>query len=410
MGDRSRPPPRAVARETCVKAFEPVRLGPITLKNRVIKAATFEGVTPDALVTDALIAFHRRVALGGAGMSTVAYLAVTSGGRTEARQIWWRPETLAGLLRLTDAVHGAGAKVSAQLGHAGPVADPWSTKTPAFGPSRRLGPLGITRAVADVESVIGAFGDAAAMAEQAGFDAVELHFGHGYLVSAFLSPRENRRTDEWGGSLEGRARLARAIAERVRERVGGRLAVTCKLNLEDGVRGGNTLADCVQVARWLETDGTVDAITLTAGSSLSNPMYLFRGDLPLDEFAAQFREPRRLALRLFGRVLFKHYPYEPLFLLPLAKAVRAAVKLPLVLLGGITDLAGINRALGEGFELVAMARALLKEPDLVNTMMRDSAARSTCTHCNRCMPTIYTRTRCPLNEETALSDPPVFQG
>src|SRR5215468_7379751 len=103
--------------------FTPATLGPVTLRNRIIKSATFEASTPDALVTDDLITYHRLPAAGGVGMTTVAYLAVSKGGRTEGKQIYWRPEAMAGLRRLTDAIHAEGAAISAQIGHAGPVAN-----------------------------------------------------------------------------------------------------------------------------------------------------------------------------------------------------------------------------------------------------------------------------------------------
>ncbi len=386
-----------------MNAFEEVRIGPLVLKNRILKAATFEGMTPNALVTDDLISFHRRVAEGGAAMTTVAYLAVSGEGRTDRAQIYWREEAIAGLRALTDGVHAAGAAACAQIGHAGPVANPRSTGEPAVAPSRTVTPFGIVRAAteADLARIIEAHRRAAQMAERAGFDAVEIHMGHGYLTSAFLSPKMNRRGDEWGAN---RTRFARAIAAAVRAAVSGRLAIIAKLGLEDGVRGGAVISDCVRLAQMLEADGSVDALELTAGSSLSNPMYIFRGDVPLAEFAAAVAPLlpasflARPAIRLFGGVFLRSYPYEPLYLLPLAKQVRQAVKLPLVALGGITDLATIDRALAEGFELVAMARALLKEPDLVRRMRSEVATRSSCTHCNRCMPSIYSKTRCVLVE------------
>ena len=126
-------------------AFHPARLGPLTLRNRVIKAATFEGMTPEGLVTDALIDFHRRVALGGVGMTTVAYLATSPEGRTHAQQIHLRSEAIPGLRRLTDAVHHAGSAVAAQIGHAGPVANPKSNQLPSLSPSRSFNLLGFGR-------------------------------------------------------------------------------------------------------------------------------------------------------------------------------------------------------------------------------------------------------------------------
>jgi 2,4-dienoyl-CoA reductase-like NADH-dependent reductase (Old Yellow Enzyme family) len=385
-----------------IDPFAPARLGPVRLRNRIVKAATFEGMTRGGLVSDELIAFHRRVASGGAAMTTVAYCAVSPEGRTDRHQIHWQEEALPGLRRLTDAVHGEGAAASAQIGHAGPVADPRSNRLPALAPSRTLQPMGMSlthrAGVADIERIVAAHAAAARTAIEVGFDAVEVHLGHNYFASAFLSPRLNRRRDEYGGSLQNRARAARAIARAVRDAVGDRIAIIAKLNLDDGVRRGFGLPESIQVARWFEQDGSVDALELTAGSSLLNPMYLFKGPAPIKEFAAALRQPVRTGVRLFGRTRLHSYPYTDGYLLDEAKQVRAAVSLPLVLLGGVTNRRIIDEAMAAGFDFVAMGRALLREPDLVNRMAADPSARSTCIHCNRCMPTIYSGTRCPLDD------------
>lgn len=378
--------------------FAPARLGPVRLRNRIIKAATFEGATPDAVVTDRLIEFHRRVARGGVGMTTVAYCAVSPEGRTDRHQIWMRGEAVPGLRRLTEAVHAEGAAVSAQIGHAGPVANAASNRLPALAPGRFPNPLGmrLTRAstMDDLDRVVRAHAEAARLAIEAGFDAVEIHFGHNYLVSSFLSPRLNRRRDSYGGSLENRARLALEIARAVRDAVGDRIAVTAKLNMDDGVPCGFWLDESVRVARWLEADGTVDALELTAGSSLLNPMYLFTGDAPVREFAARFPRPVRWGVRAAGGAFLRSYPFQEAYLLDRARQFRAALSLPLILLGGITRLETMEQAMAEGFAFVAMARALLREPDL--PLRLRSGARSLCVHCNKCVPTIYRGTRCVL--------------
>ena len=368
------------------------------LRNRVIKAATFEGMTRGGQVSEDLIEFHRQVAAGGVGMTTVAYLAVAPEGRTDRHQIHWHAEAIPGLRRLTNAIHAEGAAASAQIGHAGPVADARSNRLAALSPHRMFSPLSLqfTRAAtgADLGRIVRAHADAARLAIDAGFDAVEIHLGHNYLASAFLSPRLNHRRDEYGGLLENRARFPRAIARAVRDAVGDRIAILAKLNMDDGVRRGLQLGESIQVAQWLEADGSIDALEMTAGSSLLNPMYLFKGPAPLREFAAAMREPVRTGVRLFGRTRLHSYPYQDGYLLADAKRVRAAVKLPMVLLGGVTGRGVMDEAMASGFQFVAMARALLREPDLVNRLQADPTARSLCIHCNRCMPTIYTGTRC----------------
>ncbi|TQF74640.1 NADH:flavin oxidoreductase [Rhodococcus spelaei] len=378
----------------------PAKLGPITLRNRVIKSATFEGLTPNALVTDDLIEFHRRPAAGGVGMSTVAYCAVAPEGRTEYGQLWMRPDVVPGLRRLTDAIHAEGAAASAQLGHAGPVANAKSNGLPALAPSMSFNPLSmkITKAATldDIRRITAAHGSAAKLAVEGGFDAVEIHFGHNYFASSFLSPKLNRRKDSYGGSLENRARIVLETARAVRDAVGGKVAILAKLNMDDGVPGGFRVDEAIQVAQWLEADGSLDALELTMGSSLLNPMYLFKGDAPIREFAAVMPQPIKLGVQLVGKKFIREYPYTPLFMLEQARQIRAAVAMPLVLLGGVTDRDGMDTAMAEGFEFVAMARALLREPDLVNKIAADPGTRSLCDHNNRCMPTIFTGARCVL--------------
>jgi 2,4-dienoyl-CoA reductase-like NADH-dependent reductase (Old Yellow Enzyme family) len=382
--------------------LSPATLGPLTLRNRIIKSATFEARTPNALVTDDLIEYHRKPAAGGVGMTTVAYCAVSQGGRTEGNGIWLRPEAVPGFRRLTDAIHAEGAAVSAQIGHAGPVANARSNGATALAPVRFFNPIGMRFAkkasADDIDDVLADHAKAARFAVEAGFDAVEIHLGHNYLASAFLSPLINRRTDEFGGSLANRAKVARGLVMAVRRAVdqGPRqIAVTAKLNMSDGVRGGISNEESLITARWLEEDGGLDAIELTAGSSLVNPMYLFRGDAPLKEFAGAFKPPLRWGMRMTGTKFLREYPYKEAYLLDEAKLFRAELKLPLILLGGITNRETMDLAMAEGFDFVAMGRALLAEPDLINRIARDGASvRSACTHCNRCMPTIYSRTHC----------------
>lgn len=385
---------------TAPDVFGPADLGPARLRNRVVKAATFEGASPRGRVTDELVDFHVRHAAGGVGMTTVAYCAVSPEGRTDRHQVLMRQDAVPGLNRLTEAVHAEGAAVSAQIGHAGPVANAASNRAPALAPGRRLNPLSgrFTRSATreQLAGITTAHADAARTALRAGFDAVEIHFGHNYLVSSFLSPRLNKRTDSYGGSLRNRARLALDIARAVRAAVGDRMAVTAKLNMDDGVAGGLWLDESVQVARWLEADGCLDALALTAGSSLLNPMYLFTGDAPLRDFAAQMPLPQRWGVRAVGGAFLHSYPFREAYLLDRARQFRAALDMPLILLGGVTCRETMDVAMAEGFSFVAMARALLREPDLPRRLEADPATRSLCVHCNKCMPTIYRGTHCVL--------------
>jgi len=377
-----------------VDAFAPARLGPLALRNRVVKTATYEGMSPHGVPSDALVEHHRRLAAGGVGLTTVAYCAVAPDGRTFAEQMVMRPETVAPLRRVTDAVHREGGAASLQLGHCG-----WFTKNRELstwlprGPSLIVNqygisagkPLGLAMNERELARASEDFARAAVLAREAGFDAVELHLGHGYLLSQFLSPATNRRSDRWGGSLENRARLSLETLERVREALGPRTPVLCKVNLRDGFRGGLELADSVALARLLEAHGA-DALVLSGGFTSRSPFYLFRGRRPLAEMiAAEPSRLQKLALRWFGARVIREYPFEEMFFLKEARAVRAAVRMPLVLLGGIVSRANVERAMEEGFDFVALGRALIADPELVRRMEADPGARSRCTHCNACV-------------------------
>ena len=377
--------------------FGPARLGPLTLKNRIIKSATFEGASPRGVVTDDLVAFLERVASGGAAMTTVAYLAVSPEGRTDRHCVVLGPDSVEGLSRLTATVHDAGALASAQIGHAGPVANSKSNGAPALSPSRRFGASGaMTRAATDddIARITDDYRQGARHAVEAGFDCIEIHLGHNYLLSAFLSPRLNKRTDAWGGSLEHRGRFARQVVAAVREGAGDSVAVTAKLNMVDGVPGGFDMPESIGFARMLEEDGHLDALELTGGSSLSNPMYLFRGDAPRAEFAATLPQPLRLGFKVVGKRFMKEYPFEEGYFRPQARQFLDALDLPIILLGGVNRLGTVEDALADGFSFVAMARALLRQPDLVAGWADGVRDDGLCIHCNRCMPSIYSGTRC----------------
>jgi 2,4-dienoyl-CoA reductase-like NADH-dependent reductase (Old Yellow Enzyme family) len=370
--------------------FSPGKLGPIELRNRVVKCGTNEGMSRGGLVTERLIEWHREFAAGGVGMTTLAYCAPSADGRTFHDQIWLREEALAGLHRFTAAMHAEGARAAIQIGHAGWFADPRVIGTAPLGPSRMFSPhaQAFSRAMTagDLDRLTDDFATASALAVAAGFDAVEVHVGHGYLLSQFLSPYNNRRDDQWGGSIENRARFPRRVLCAVRQGVGAAAAVYAKLNMEDGFAGGLTAEDALQVALWLESDGSVDALQLTGGHTTRTPFYLMRGDVPLQGMTEnQSHWLRRLAFRLLGRRLIRAYPFEEAFFLPLARRFRAALHLPLMLLGGVTRLDTMERAMGEGFDFVALGRALIRDPDLVDRMRSGELRGSRCVPCNRCI-------------------------
>lgn len=390
------------------RVFEPAMLGPVSLRNRVIKAATFEGRTPHGAVTDELIDYHLAPSRGGVGLTTVAYLAVAPEGRTQRDGIVVDDASAPGLARLTEAIHATGAKIAGQLGHAGPVANGRSNGVPALAASRMPSPLSLqmirSTTTADIARITDDYARSARLLVDTGFDVLEVHLAHGYLLNSFLAPRQNRRHDAWGGSLEHRSRFARDVVRAVREAAGPGVAVTAKIGMTEGSPAGFTMPESLQFAQLLQADGHLDALELSAGSSLLNPMYLFRGDVPLAEFAAAMPLPVRLGLRTpIGRRFFRTYPFEEWFLREKALVFRETLTMPLIALGGINELATLEQAMTDGFEFVAMARALLREPDLVNRMQAGETTRGVCIHCNQCMPTIYSGTRCTVIDPGPVS-------
>jgi 2,4-dienoyl-CoA reductase-like NADH-dependent reductase (Old Yellow Enzyme family) len=276
-----------------------------------------------------------------------------------------------------------------------------------LGPSRTFSPRAqrFSRAAGeeDLARLEADFARAAALAVEAGFDGLEVHLGHGYLLSQFLCPWNNRRRDAYGGSLENRARFPRRVLRAVREAAAGRAAVWAKLNMEDGFAGGLTLDDGVEVARWIEQDGSVDALQLTGGHTTRSPFFLMRGDVPLagmieneHGFAA------KLGMRFFGRLLIRPYRFEQAFFLPSARRFRERLRLPLMLLGGLTRFDAMEGALAEGFELVALGRALISDPDLPQRLRAGTRDAARCTPCNLCVVEMERGgTRCVLGPEGA---------
>src|SRR5690606_36753836 len=176
-----------------------------------------------------------------------------------------------------------------------------------------------------------------------------------------------------------------------------------KLSMDDGAFGGLHLEESLQIGRMLEEDGTLDALELTIGSSLLNPMSLFHGDAPRKDLATAFPPPMSRGMRVGGPLFLRELPYPEAYMLDMARQLRHELKMPVVLLGGSTNLDTMNLAMDEGFGFVGMARALLREPDLLQRIQKDESAKSLCTHCNKCMPTIYDRTVCVLARPDELT-------
>ncbi|MBW2704072.1 MAG: NADH:flavin oxidoreductase [Deltaproteobacteria bacterium] len=371
-------------------AFQAGKLGPLQLRNRFIRCAAFEGMTPAGQVSPMLIAHHKEQAAGGAAMTTVAYCSVAKDGLTFADQMVMDNDRAKQLRPLTDAVHAEGAAAALQIGHAGYFGSKRASGVKPLGASRVFCTYTVTwpkvAGPSDLDRLVEDFGRSARLASEAGFDAVELHLGHGYLLSQFLTPYTNRRKDEYGGSLENRLRFPLRVLTRVREALGTKCALLVKTNLEDGFKGGLDVNESAIVVQALK-DGGADAVVLSGGFVSRTPFYMLRGELPIAEMLRNEKDTfRKLGLKLFGRIMVDEYEFEPMFFFEPALRVRKAVRdFPLVLLGGIRSLKHLKTAEEAGFEFVSLGRPLIMEPDLINRMARGESQASLCEPCNKCV-------------------------
>ena len=373
--------------------FTPCKIGPLTLRNRTIRAAAFEGMCAGNSPTDLLYDDHRSVARGGIGMTTLAYASVTRNGLSFPHQLWLRPEIVPGLRRITDAIHAEGAAAGIQIGHCGNMSHrgicgctPLSASSgfniysPTFVRGLRKN---------EIPGIAKAFGTAVKLAREAGFDAVEVHAGHGYLISQFLSPYTNRRRDEYGGSLENRMRFMKICMQEAMEAAGSDMAVLVKTNMRDGFRGGLEIDDCIEVARNLEACGA-HALVLSGGFVSRAPMYVMRGQMPIRTLTYYMKQLwLKAGVKLAGRWMIPSVPFREAYFYEDALQFRKALKLPLVYVGGLVSREKIDMVLDSGFECVAMARALINEPDFVNRMKERGELRCGCEHTNYCIARMY---------------------
>jgi 2,4-dienoyl-CoA reductase-like NADH-dependent reductase (Old Yellow Enzyme family) len=340
-----------------------------------------------------LVDYHQSVAAGGTGMTTVAYAAIERSGLSFSHQLWLRKEVVPGLRRLTDAVHHEGAAASIQLGHCGNMSKKSMAGQWPLSPSGGLNIYSPTwskkMTKTDILQIVQSFADAVNIARESGFDAIEVHTGHGYLISQFLSPYTNHRKDEFGGSFENRCRFMRMVMRSVMQAAGNDIAVIVKMNMRDGFKGGMEIDECLQVARALEQEGA-HALVLSGGFVSKAPMYVMRGKMPLRTLTYYMKNiPLKLGVRLAGKWMISPEPFKEAYFLEDALKFRQAVKLPLIYVGGLLSSVKINEVLDSGFEFIALARALINEPDFVNRLKQDNEAHNQCTTSNYCIARMY---------------------
>ena len=383
------------------KLFTPYRIGPLEIRNRTIRSAAFEGMAEHNSPSKTLYDYHTSVARGGIGMTTVAYAAVCRSGLSFERQLWMREEIVPALRELTDGIHAEGAKASIQLGHCGNMSHRKICGCRPLGASSGFNLYsptfvhGMTRK--EIDEVVEAYGHAVELAIQAGFDAVEIHAGHGYLISQFLSPYTNKRKDEFGGSLENRMRFMKMVMEKVVAAGKGKVAIFVKMNTRDGFKGGMEIDDCITVAKELQKCGA-DALVLSGGFVSRAPMYVMRGEfpvMPIIHYMPWRQWWLKFGVLLGGRLVSPTVTYRRLFFLEDAKKFREALPdMPLVYVGGVNSRKDADEVMEAGFEMLQMGRAVLCDPGFVNKMKEDKAACSGCEHSNFCIGRMYSLEMC----------------
>ena len=376
------------------KLFTPYKLGNITLRNRTIRSAAFESMGDKFGPTQQLKDYHVSVAKGGIGMTTLAYAAVCRSGLSFDKQLWLRPEIVPGLKDITDAVHEAGAAASIQIGHCGNMTHYSTAGQIPIGPSTGINMYAYTPVRRmrkdEIRQVASDFGRAINTAHEAGFDCVEVHAGHGYLISQFLSPYTNHRRDEFGGSLDNRMRFMRMCMDEVMEAAAKTgTSILVKHNMEDGFKGGIQIPESIEIAKVIESYG-VDGIVLSSGFVSRAPMAVMRGLIPIYTMSYYMPLWLRYFVRWFGPMMIQQYPFEETFFYDNAMKFRKELKCPLVYVGGLVSREGIDKVLDSGFEMVQMGRALVSEPDFVNRLAAEGAGcRSRCDHKNYCIARMY---------------------
>ncbi|MEA2040733.1 MAG: NADH:flavin oxidoreductase [Thermodesulfobacteriota bacterium] len=343
--------------------FEETTINNMTLANRFIRSATWEGMAAEnGACTARLVDLMVQLARGGVGLIITGHTYVTKNGQAGPRQLGLHSDELvAGLKDMAGAVHRAGGKIVLQLSHAGGLAPSKLTDLEALGPSvieEQGSPVCREITIEEIQDIIRQFGLAALRAKNAGFDGVQIHAAHGYLLSQFLSPFYNKRQDEYGGNIENRARIIMEVLRNIRNFAGNDFPMLIKLNSEDFLEGGFTVSDMVQVAEMLEDSG-IDAIELSGGTAHSGKFWSIRKG--------------------------KASPKNEVYYKDAAKKYKQKIRVPLMLVGGIRSYEVAEDLIKNGVDYVSLCRPLIREPDLINRWMSGDRRRSTCVSDNLCL-------------------------
>ena len=385
------------------KLFSPYKLGPITLRNRIIRSAAFENMARANAPTKELQDYHVSVAHGGVGMTTVAYCAVDLTGVSFDGQLYVRPEIIPDMKKMTDAIHKEGAKASIQLGHCGnmthmstchciPVsADTWFN---LYSPTihRRL-------KVSEIKTIVKHFGEAVDFARECGFDCVEIHAGHAYLISQFIARRTNHRHDEYGGSFENRVRFMNEVLDEVMAHAKDDMAVVVKTNMWDDCWKGVSIEEGIQVAREIAKH-KVHGIVLSGGTVSRSPMTILGGAMPIKTLAHYMPMKTlwwlKAALHIpyVGAIMTPTVPFKELYFMDKAKYFQEQLKdidIPLIYVGGVQSGDNCLQIMDEGFELFQIAHVLIKDPDFVKHVQENPHYHAGCKRSNYCVGRMYSK-------------------
>ncbi|MHC4297831.1 MAG: NADH:flavin oxidoreductase [Planctomycetota bacterium] len=345
------------------RIFERSVIGDMELANRFVRSATWEGMaTEGGAVTPKLIETIAALAEGGVGLIISSHAYVSAEGQASPWQVGIdRDEMIPGLSELTTAVHQSGGRIVAQLAHAGNFAAEKLTRQPPLVVSDYEGLADSPRkemTVEDIRKLIDAFAAAAGRAKSAGFDGVQIHSAHGYLLSQFLSPIYNRRRDEYGGDAGNRARIHLEICDAVRQQVGRDYPVLIKMNCRDFAENGLTLEDSVRVAELLAGAG-FDAIELSGGLLTNKELSPCRSGINSPDKEAYFKQE--------------------------ARVFKQKLDIPLILVGGVRSIEVAEQLVEGGTtDYISMSRPFIREPDIVNRWKAGDRARSSCKSDNLC--------------------------
>lgn len=345
------------------KLFEATEINGMNLSNRFVRSATWEGMAgDDGSVTPALVDLMSQLAKGLVGLIISSHVFIKPEGQALPKQLGlYKEEFIDGFRQMTRAIHDQGGRIVIQLAHAGYFANPKLTGQSPLAPSLVEGfskSPGKEMTLQEIRKLIEAFGSAAQRAKEAGFDGVQIHAAHGYLLSQFLSPLFNKRTDDYGGSLENRARVIREVLQKVRSTVGDNFPVLIKMNSEDYLEGGLGLEDSLKIGTLLQKDG-LDAIELSGGTLKSGPLNPSRAGISSEEKEAYFLEA--------------------------AKAFKKKLTVPLILVGGIRSLPMAERIIEQGIaDYISMSRPFIREPGLIRRWKSGDLRKASCLSDNLC--------------------------